>query len=311
MEPPGTLAMKALTDFCRNEQALKQFKHTVKKQREPLVAQRQLALKYLYKKLKTAPLPCFRIDDMYARLKLTNRTVPFNETIVNDAIQNVTLQQLSGAGNENLSAIELLGKLKFAILANMKNARTTRTYTVDISVSLPREFKAQSGQIPLAEGSVLTQARSLIETRRALQDLQGTCKQYLASNVEKQSLTIGPVFEFMSSNQSVSQRINLTNTASGAVEVYYVRRKITHHKPALTVSHMKTVLDTSLAAIWNPSVLGIESRLTMDAVLSKLSSIAKEVLARLDDGRTEVVKEHLSLDKGRRIGRGLHASSVN
>jgi len=49
---------------------------------------------------------------MYARLKLSNHTVPFSETIIKDAIAAVTPHQLSGSG-------DILEQLKHAIMTNM------------------------------------------------------------------------------------------------------------------------------------------------------------------------------------------------
>ena len=286
MDTPPASTMKALTEFCRNEQTLKVFKQTLQEQRKPLVLERHKALKYIKQKLEAAPLPCFRVDNMYARLKLSNHTVPFSETIIKDAIAAVTPHQLSGSG-------DILEQLKHAIMTNMKNARTTRKNAVEISVSLPREFKHNADQIPHATQNMVKMTQTLIRTREGLHSLQTSGKQFAAANREKQAITMGPVLEFMSSNQSVSQRINLTNAATGAVEVYYVRRKLTRVKPAITINHMKTLLDTSFTTVWT----GVP---TADVILSKLTSLSNEVVARLDDGRTEVVKDYITLDKGRK-----------
>ena len=140
---------------------------------------------------------------------------------------------------------------------------------------------------------MLKMTRSLIKAREGLHELQASSKQFTVSNKEKQASTMGPVVEFLSNNHSGSQRINLTNISTGALEVYYVRRKLKRNKPALTINHMKSLVETALGAVWatNP---------TLDDILGKLPSLTNEVLARLDDGRTEIVKDHITLDKGRK-----------
>lgn len=286
MEAPSAPIMKAITDFCRNEQALKLFQQNIKEQRKPLVLKRQNAVKYIKEKLEASTPPCFRVENMYARLKLSNHTVPFNETIIKDAICAVTAHQLGGTG-------DILEKLKHAIMTNMKNARTTRKYAVEISEALPRELKHLKDQIPLARPNMLKMAQSLIKTREGLHSLQTSSKQFMVSNREKQASTMGPVFEFMTNNHSLSQRINLTNTSTGALEVYYVRRKLTRIKPALTINHMKLLVETALGTVWG-------THPTLDDILGKLPSLTNEVLVRLDDGRTEIVKDHITLDKGRK-----------
>ena len=291
--------IRALTEFCRNEQALRAFQDEIVEHRKPLLETRASVLQGLQAELEAADVPCYRLSgekSQFARLRTTNQTGGLTEALIRSSIMSIKCSQMVGdEGNAGKrAAVTLEERLHNAVMHNIRERRTVRKQSVELSDVFPKEYKDRVDEILQAPHKVAKLAASLQTTRNKLSQLQEDNKVRTAEFKSKQDSYVKLVLGFLSNAQTTSQRLNLTD-ANGVPGVYFVRRKFSRKKPPLTVTHVKNTVTDAVSAVFTTS-----HPLEVDTVETRLVALANEVIARLDDGRTEVVEEKVSLDRGRK-----------
>ncbi|MCH9716166.1 MAG: hypothetical protein K0U52_03675 [Gammaproteobacteria bacterium] len=275
-----------LLNFCQIDQELKQKKREFSLQRKPLYAQRKNTLEQLRDALRETDDDCFQLpstcddgDPLYVRMETMNQTRSITENMVRQAILNITEDQLR-LNN---------GNLQKTILENLKNSRTERKSVVKISPVVPRLSKRRSTQIPSAPQKIARLATTLETTRKEIDALNTHSQSVTASLSQQHKALHEPLSDLLDSRNTRSLRINGSEGRK-----FYLKAKLSRTKPDITVKHVKNITTQAIS-----SVFGDADQLGVSDLLAQLDVLADEVMARIDDGRTETISQRLTLDRGR------------
>lgn len=265
-----------IPDFVRASLDLRALEEQLTEARRPHFNAKNTITAQLFDHLSELDVPCIHVSDEvgYVYLRDGNKSAALTEEVIQEAIRKTAEGELEDGKTPE-------DRIFKTIVKNIRIIRSTPKKVVDFSAQVPRAFA--DVETYNSNSRVRQLVDSFFEAKTALSTIRQDNKDRLDELKLAQADNSPLVVELLDGN---SKRIGV-NTRDGREE-FYIRRKVSKRKAAITVRNVKDVVRSVIESLGD---------------LSNIEAFTQAVLQGVDNNRETVVEERVTLDRARKRGR--------